>query len=267
MDYIEVAEKLGIEKEKAIYVYRRLDGGYYMKLYYAKTPILQAIKDWPEQYMKKIAKYPKLALQGYNEAFQILLTIDVLSIIGSSSRLLDLPLPLDKVYSEIKSTYKYIEKNSIAKSIDSYPTETEINFRIDFTPFIEDIIQKRKNDIKANILDIFQDLAYDNDFINELKKKNPWLKAVSKQNILKALSLSEELDNFLDYIQDYIYLLAAERTLYFDKNVLTYGISQSIAKIIDEGKKSKQGEIQNEYQKEVNNIIAQLRESSTYLSS
>ncbi|ARM74983.1 hypothetical protein [Acidianus manzaensis] len=266
MDYIEVSEKVGLEREKAIYVYRRLDGGYYMKLYYAKTPILTAIKDWPEHYTKKIFKYPKLSLPGYNEAFQLLITLDVLSVVGSSSRLLGLPLPLDKVYSETQFIYKYIEENSISNSISNYPTETEIDFRFDFTPFIEDITQKRKNDNDTNILDVFQDIAYESNFTDELKRKNPWIKAVSKQNILKALSLSNALDDFINYIQDYIFLLASERTFYFDRNILENNISSSIQKILDEGKKSISSNPKNEYENEINKIITQLKDSSNYLS-
>lgn len=266
MDYIELAEKAGIERDKAIYVYRRLDGGYYIKLYYAKTPILQAIKNWPEHYMKKILKYgSKLSLPKYNEALQLLITLDAFTIIGTSYALLNLPLELNRVYNEIEFIYKYIQDNSVSRSLDTYPTETEIDFRFDFTPFIKDILDKRKNDNSINIIQIFQDIAYESSFTEELKKKNPWMKAITRENILKAISLSNALEDFLYHTQDLIFLVAAERTLYFDKNVINSSISETIQKILDEGKKTLSNTSENDYEEEIMRIINEIKKYSNYL--
>lgn len=266
MDYIELAQKAGIERETAIYVYRRLDGGYYIKLYYAKTPILQAIKDWPEHYMKKIKKYgAKLSSPGYNEALQLLITLDAFAIIGASYALLGLPLDADRVYREVDLIYKYIQESSISEFTGVYPTETEIDFRLDFTPFIKDIVSKREIDSKIDLLKVFQEVAYESSFVEELKRKTSWIRVISKENILKALSLSGSLDNFLTSIQDIVFLIAAERTLYFDKNVITYSISDTLRKIMDEGKKALSNIVENEYENEIIRIIDVVRKSSNYL--
>lgn len=266
MDYIELAEKAGIEREKAIYVYRTLDGGYYMKLYYAKTPVLRAIKNWPELYMKKILKYySKLSLPKYNEAFQLLITLDAFAIIGSSYILLNLPLELDRVYREIDLVYKYIQDNSVSHSLGTYPTETEIDFRLDFSPFIKDVVNKRQLDNSIDVIQIFQEIAYENPFMEELKRKNPWIRAVNKENILKALSLSNALDSFLSRVQDSIFLIAAEKTLYFDKNVIKLSISETMKKIVEEGKKALSNAAENEYENEVIALVNEIKRYSNYL--
>jgi hypothetical protein len=53
MNFITFAEKLGIDREAAIKVYRLFDGGYFESLYYSKPPILHKLREWPRKYLSK----------------------------------------------------------------------------------------------------------------------------------------------------------------------------------------------------------------------
>lgn len=227
MDFIELAVRAGIEKEKAIYVYRRLNGGYYMKIYYSKSPLLFSIVNWPNLYLRK-GFYPKLAEPGYSEAVQLLIGLDVISIVGMSSVILNRPLPLELTRKDIEEVFSAIRNDAMANSIYPFPEEGEVKITQDFYPFITDLVRKRKEDDSRNIIEVLNDIAYDSETLDEVKKKYPWAKTVSRKDSLKALGLAGKLDEFLKTEELKLVILMGQRSLHIDKLLVERGITETV---------------------------------------
>jgi hypothetical protein len=266
MDYIALAIKNGIDKEKAIYVYKILNGGYFMKLYYAKTPIIRELKSWPVLYLKKKKYFPKIASPEYNEAVQLLITLDIYSILGTSFRLLKTNLEKKRLEDELKTVYGKIEETCNNENISPCPMMTfDVSINQDFEPFIQDLFEKRIRDQKADIISTIEELAYNSEFFEELKKEINWLKAIKVENTIRGITLAGKLEEFLDNIQDMLYLLSSERTLYFDSLVISNSIEDSIKKVLDDGRKAIKNEINNEFSKDVNYIYTLIRQQGSYI--
>jgi hypothetical protein len=266
MDYIGLALKNGIDKEKAIYVYKILNGGYFMKLYYAKTPIINELKNWPTLYLKKKKYFPKIASPEYNEAMQLLITLDIYSILGTSFRLLKTTLEKKRLEDELKKVYDKISEICNNENIFPCPMRTfDVNTNQDFEPFIQDLFEKRLRDQKADIMSTIEEIAYNSEFFEELKKEVNWLKAIKVENTIRGIALAGKLEEFLDNIQDIVYLLSSERTLYFDALLLSNSIEDSIKKILEDGRKAIKNEINNEFSKDVNYIYALIRQQGSYI--
>lgn len=76
MNFITFAEKLGIDREAAIKVYRLFNGGYFESLYYSKPPILHKLREWPRKYLtKKLILIKNFQL---NQAFEALIWADII---------------------------------------------------------------------------------------------------------------------------------------------------------------------------------------------
>ncbi len=263
MDYISLAERVGIDKEKAVYVYKRMNGGYYLLLYYSKPPITYSLEDWPLLYLKRRKHYPRLAEPGYNEAFQLLVTLDVYSIVGTSYFLLhgDHNVPYTLIEREMKEVYEAIKQAANQESLYPYPSMGE-PIEADFTGFVKDIVEKRKRDDEEDNVKLFNEIAYNSEVMDNLKRSYPWAKTISEEKSLKAVSLANLLDKFLEEVKEKIFYLAAERTRIFDKILVERGIRDAVYFV-------KKSEIKdsptNEFEAEVLRIIKDIKSSSSYL--
>ncbi|QKR00372.1 hypothetical protein GWK48_08300 [Metallosphaera tengchongensis] len=235
MDFIELAIKAGIDREKSISVYRRLNGGYYMSIYYARTPIMYKIADWPQQYLRAKKHFPLLSQRHYNEAVNLLVTLDVVSILGASSVILNKPLQVQMVREEVENVFKIIKEDSLNSSIHSYPEKEDIKITQDFFPFISDLVRKREEDSKRDLTDALNDMAYESETMLEMKRTTPWAKTVTRSDSLKALGLSGKMDNFLIEKELEILILAAERTKCLDKVLTEMGIMEGLKLIKEKG--------------------------------
>ncbi|MCH1771706.1 MAG: hypothetical protein QXX62_08955 [Metallosphaera sp.] len=227
LDFIELAVRAGIEKDKAVYVYRRLNGGYYMKIYYSKSPILFNLMNWPNLYLRR-KFYPKLAEPGYSEAVQLLVGLDVISIIGMSSVILNRPLPLELTREDIEEAFSAIKDDAMANSIYPFPEEGEIKITQDFFPFITDLVRKRKEDDSKNIIEVLNDIAYESEALEEVKKKYPWAKTVNREDSLKALGLAGKLEEFLKAEESRLVILMGQRNLHIDRLLVEKGIAGTV---------------------------------------
>lgn len=266
MDYIDLALKNGIERDKAIYTYKALNGGYFMKLYYAKTPIINELKNWPTLYLKKKKYFPKLASPEYNEALQLLITLDVYSILGTSFKLLKTNLEKKRLEDEVKTVYDKIEETCKNENIFPCPMRTfDVNINQDFEPFIQDLLERRLRDHNVNVMETIEEIAYNSDFFNELRREVNWLKAIKAENSIRGIALAGKLEEFLDNIQDMIYLFSSERTLYFDTLLLSNNIEDVIKKVLEDGRKAIKNEIDNEFSKDVNYIYNLIKQQGNYV--
>ncbi|BDC18361.1 hypothetical protein [Acidianus sp. HS-5] len=266
MDYIDLALKNGIEKDKAIYTYKALNGGYFMKLYYAKIPIINELKTWPMLYLKKKKYFPKLASPEYNEALQLLITLDIYSILGTSFKLLKNNLEKKRLEDEVKNVYDKIEETCKNENIFPCPMRTfDVNANEDFEPFIQDLLERRLRDHNADVMSTIEEITYNSEFFKELKTEVNWLKVIKVENVIRGIALTGKLEEFLDNIQDIIYLFSAERTLYFDTMLPLNSIEDSIKKVLEDGRKAIKNEIDNEFSKDVNYIYNLIKQQGSYV--
>lgn len=263
MDYIALSEALGIEKDKATYVYKRLNGGYYISLYYSKPPILITLRNWPLLYLKK-KYFPKFSQPGYNEEFQLLVTLDIYTILGSSYFLInnEYNIPSELVNKELEGVYYAIEQVAKQESIYPYPTMSIENIDTDLTPFIKDIVERRVRDNKEDIAKLFQSIAFNSTVMEELRKNYPWAKTINENNSLKAIALSNKFEDFIKEYSNYIFYLAAEKTFLFDKIVIDQGIRDAINYVEKSEIKENPS---TDYEKEVINIYNIIKTEANYI--
>lgn len=264
MDYIALAEKLGVDREKAIYTYRRLNGGYFMRLYYAKPPTTFKIHDWPNYYLKAAKHYPKLGDRGYNEAVQILITLDVVSILGTSSVLQNRPLQEKDIRNHVREAFQEIEREAREKSLYPYPELGEVRITQDFFPFINDLVNKRRVEDQTDPLTYLTDMAYESEVMDSLRKEKPWAMTISRKDSLRALMLSDRLNEFMSSKKLEIFYIVGQRTGFIDQAILDHGIRGGIAKLVEEGEAALKGN-SSQFGSELLRVINAVKEVSDYL--
>jgi hypothetical protein len=255
MNFITFAEKLGIDREAAIKVYRLFDGGYFESLYYSKPPILHKLREWPRKYLsKKLVLIRNIQL---NQAFEALIWADIIAIYGMSSKLIDRPFKYDILEKNVEYVYEEIKKYSLSNNFTDYPMALSLDFvKVDFSPFINDLTNKRREEMKASDSEIINDIAYDSKLMEEIKVKYPWAKNVKRENAVRAFQLSERVNEFVDYVIPYIYYIAASKTLHFDYTLISNMISDTIKIVEEEGSKAiKEQEVSSEYQRKVRELF------------
>ncbi|MDT7861763.1 MAG: hypothetical protein RRA45_06085 [Saccharolobus sp.] len=254
MNFITFAEKLGINRDDAIKIYRLFNGGYFESLYYSKPPMLNKLRDWPKKYLTKrliLVKTPSL-----NQAFEALVWLDVIAIYGSSAKLTNNPMKYDILNKNIEEVYDKIREYSLNNQISDYPTFSNLDlYKADVSPFINDLVSKRMEEIRVSDIEIISDIAYDSKLMEEIKAKYPWAKNVKRENSIRAFQLSDKVSEFMDYILPYIYYLASSKTFYFDQILINNTLSYTIQTVEREGENAvRQGIINNDYQRKVKEI-------------
>ncbi|QGA53352.1 hypothetical protein GFS03_01515 [Sulfolobus sp. E5-1-F] len=255
MNFITFAEKLGIDREAAIKVYRLFNGGYFESLYYSKPPILHKLREWPRKYLsKKLVLIRNIQL---NQAFEALIWGDIIAIYGMSSTLINKPIKYDILEKNVEYVYEEIKKFSLSNNFTDYPTALSLDFvKVDFSPFVNDLTSKRKEEIEASDSEIINDIAYDSKLMEEIKVRYPWAKNVKRENAIRAFQLSERVNEFVDYVIPFIYYLAASKTLHFDYTLISNTISDTVKIVEEEGSKAiKEQEVSSEYQRKVKELF------------
>ncbi|MEM3972301.1 MAG: hypothetical protein QXR34_05130 [Saccharolobus sp.] len=254
MNFITFAEKVGIDRESAIRVYRLFNGGYFESLYYSKPPILYKIREWPKKYLnKKLSLITSLSL---SKAFEALLWIDIIALYGASSKLIKAPMKYEFLNKNIEETYEKIREYSLKNKIPDYPRSSNLDLlKADFSPFIDDLVNKRMEEIKANDLEIINDIVYDSKLMEEIKNKYPWAKNIKRNNAIRAIQISNTITEFNEYILPYIYYLASSKTYYFDHILINNTLTNTIKVLEKEGEEAiKEGIVNNEYQRKAREI-------------
>ncbi|WP_338604014.1 hypothetical protein V6M85_05525 [Sulfolobus tengchongensis] len=264
MNFITFTEKLGIDREAAIKIYRMFNGGYFESLYYSKPPILHKLREWPRKYLTKrimFVKSPQL-----NQAFEALIWTDIITIYGMSAKLINEPIKYDILSKNIDYVYDKIKEYSLSNKFTEYPTFSNLDlFKVDFSPFIIDLANKRIEEKNTDDLVIINDIAYDSKLMEEIKIKYPWAKNVKRENAIRAFQLSDKVNEFIEYALPFICYLAASKTFYFDHILLNNTISNTINTIEQEGSRAiKEQEISNEYQRKIRELYQLLITTLNY---
>lgn len=256
MDYIKVAEKLGFNRNLAISVYKKISGGYFISLYYAKNPILYTLDNWPKKFLNRrfLSWYDTSFNSEIDQIISLFITLDVKIIYRVSSILLsysevDYEKDIEDVFEEIKITSQKL-------GIFNYPQKTKISLKESLVEdLVSDILRKREKEINTDIYSILAEIASESDYLTKIKEEKNWIRAISKDNILKALYLENKLSNFLEEERVKINYLIASRFKIFDKLVLNKGIKETILEIReskDEELKEKINEFYSQLNKEMN---------------
>mgnify|MGYP001772632396 CR=1 FL=1 len=261
MDYIKVAENIGLGKELIVNIYKKISGGYYIELYYAKPPILYALNNWPKKYLSKrfLLWYNSTFNSEIDQIISLFITLDVTILHKVSSALLKKEENnISVIEKDIEDVFKEIEKVSNSFGFSNSPQRVKVKVNDVFLrDLTADILHKREKEINENIYDILNEIAYDSEFLTKIKGEKNWIRAVNKQNILKALSLEGKLNEFLEVEKIRLRYLIASKTLLFDKILLEKGIK----KTIDEIRELKNEELQNE----INKFVMEINRDMTYI--
>ena len=235
MNYITLAEKSGLDRDLAILIYRKINGGYYISLSYAKPPILYVLDNWPRKYLNS-----KLLLwsdvKNYGEIDKILtlfISLDVYLLHFMASIFSGKVVNITTAEKDIQDVFKKIEEKASSQGFTTYPARSEIEINpSDIQDLAKEIVEKRrKEEINADIYDVIDEIAYESEFVKSLKSRISWLKSISRGNVLKAIGLQGKLDEFFEFEKLRLSYLVASTTLYFDNKVINEGISATIDSI------------------------------------
>lgn len=237
LDYIKVAENLGLNKELIVNVYKKSSGGYFISLYYAKPPILFSLDNWPKKYMSKrlLLWYSSKFDSEMDQIISLFVTLDVLVLHRVSSTLLGKSeLSYSIIDNDIEEVFKELQNVSSSLGITSSPQRVKITVNEKFlNELSQDILNKRKGEINENSYTILSEIAYESEFLTKIKGEKQWIRAINKENILKALALEGKLNDFLSEERVRLRYLLASKTMLFDKLLVEKGIKKTIEEIRD----------------------------------
>jgi len=263
MDYIRLAEELGVSKDIAIKVYRSFNGGYFIQLYYAKPPFLYKLRNWPKLYLN-FKNYHLFTNHEFDKAFTILVYSDIFSIYGMSYYLQRKSLDLDKIRGEVKEVFREIEIKASEQRMELYPRLYEEEIQINAEPLIKDLVKKRLDELNSDLIVLLNEIVYDSKIMDEIKKKYPWAKGVKRENSIRAVSLAGMLDQLIQSEFDVLVYLASSRSLYFDELLLANNISTAISTINSLNLNNFQYIANEKLKNELNKLINIIKEIAEY---
>ena len=251
---------MGLDKELTVNIYKKISGGYYIELYYAKPPMLYALDNWPKKYLSKkfLLWYNSTFNSEIDQIITLFVTLDVTILHKTSSTLLKKEINTSVLEKDINDVFNEMEKalNSLGFSNSPQRVKIEVDEKL-LRDLISDILHKRLKEINENTYEILNEIAYESEFLAKIKGERNWIRAVNKQNILRALSLEGKLNEFLEAEKIRLRYLIASKTLLFDKMLLEKGIK----KTIDEIRELKNEELKNE----INKFIMEINRDMAYI--
>ncbi len=240
LNFISLAERIGLNRSTVISLYKKIDGGYFVTLSYAKPPMLWVLDSWPKKYMSK--KLLQWLLTKYDvdidKTISLFVSLDVYILHLSSALLLDLPLNSRRLQLDIQEVFNKIREKSKEIGVEINLEEAELKTD-DVYLFAKEIVDKRRKEINGDLIQLLNDIANESEFVNELKTSVSWFKSISRENLLKALRLENKLDEFIDHERLKILYLIASKSLFFDRQVIDKGINTAIEIIRNQGEELK----------------------------
>ncbi|MEM1626381.1 MAG: hypothetical protein QXV69_03760 [Sulfolobaceae archaeon] len=264
MDYIKLAEELGINKNIAIKIYKSFNGGYFIQIYYSKPPILYKLKDWPKLYLNFKNYYLFNNIES-EKAFSLLVYIDIFSIYGMSYYLKRENLNINKIINETKEIFNKIEDKASETKVNFYPRFVEdFPYNLNINPLINDLIRRRAEEINGDLRTLLNEIVYDSKVMEEVRRKYPWAKSIRRENSIKAISLAGMLDSLIKFeFNTFLYLIFS-KSLYFDELVTSTSITNTI-NIINSIDINNISRINNEKIKnQIDNLLKTIKEIATY---
>jgi hypothetical protein len=225
VDFISLAVSLGYDKERAIKAYRAINGGYFQEISYARPPLLLKLDKWPKKYTSPRLDAVLSSDVKLSELVSLYLTLDLLSIYQMSATLLNKPLNFDLVSKDFERT-KEIMRGSFSNPIDLGEIKRVEEDRV--LELGRELAEKRREELRLNVSELLNDLAYDSKTFEEAKASTPWLKGVKRKNALRAIALSGATERYLKEVELQLKYLAYELTLEFDNYLLSRGLLKTI---------------------------------------
>jgi len=174
LDYIKVAENLGFSKDLIVNIYKKISGGYYISLYYAKSPILYALDQWPKKYLGK--KF----LLWYNSSFDseidkiisLFVTLDVKILHRVASILIKQENQDRKEEDDINDVFEEMKKTAEKYGFTYYPQRIEIVVKNSLiNELVNDIFHIREREIKNDLYTILGEIAYESEYLTKIKEE------------------------------------------------------------------------------------------------
>ena len=244
-NFIELALKHGFDKDIVTKVYKAINGGYFIDIYYSRPPRLFPLDSWPKKYFTKRMKVLALSSPQSLDVLYFYASLDLYALYAMSSSLLN-----REGYSKLVGSDLQTLRENIMKSLESEPGEESFDLQEEAMTLGLELKRLRQLTGESDLEAILNDLAYESRVFEEAKSSTPWIKAVARSNALKSVYLSGLLDVFIAEADVKLRYLASELYLDFDRLLLTYGLEKTILKIhnLDDSV------LQNNYNKILNKI-------------
>jgi|ECHhosMinimDraft_1075155.scaffolds.fasta_scaffold06986_2 hypothetical protein len=218
MDLISLALSSGIPRSAAVRAYNLIGGGYYMRLHYSRSPIMEALLTWPRLYKRAIPESHMV-----EDAVELMVRADIFSIYGTSSSLTGEPLPFSKMEEEVEQVMREIRIRPRGIRMDPIPI-----------PFLEDLAERRKGEAKLPLEQFLKQVAQDSKTLELGKRRHVWLKAIKPEDVLTALLSAGLWDKFLRETKVKVALFLSSRDLIFDRILLSSGVRAAVDQIVSE---------------------------------
>ncbi|BBD72354.1 hypothetical protein HS1genome_0743 [Sulfodiicoccus acidiphilus] len=213
MDFISLAESAGLPEMAAVKAYRLIGGGYYIRLHYAKPPIMSILQGWPRVYR---AVHPDS--HYVEDAVELMITMDLITIYGTSAVLLGEPIPFSRIEEETANLMRSLGLRSRQVKVPSLPTA-----------LIEDLVSKRRRESTLSINSLLRSLALQSKTFQKAKMEHLWLKAVKEEDILRALNSARFLEEFLNEVRVKLAFFIRSRDNALDRKILSEGIEGALS--------------------------------------
>jgi hypothetical protein len=232
MNYIALAHKSGLDKDLTVSVYKKINGGYFVSLSYAKPPILYVLDNWPKKYLRKnfIIWTVTKNYENVDKIISLFITLDVYLLHSMASLISGKSFSLALAEKDIQEVFRRIEEEAISQGFTSYPSREDVVIDPKDIQILAKEIADRRNseEINADIYSVINEIAYQSEFSNQLREKKSWFKSIKRGDMLKAIGLQGKLDEFFDFEKVKLTYLIASITLYFDNKVTEVGITETV---------------------------------------
>lgn len=225
-NFIELALRHGFDKDIVTKVYKAINGGYFIDVYYSRPPHLLPLDSWPQKYFTKRMKVLALSNPKSLDVLYFYASLDLYALYTMSSFLLNKEDYLELAKSDLRTLREHFVKN-----LESEPGVEDFDLQEEAKGLGSELKRLRQLASESNLETILNDLAYESKVFEEAKSSKPWIKAVTRGNALKSIYLSGLLDVFITEADIKLRYLASELYLDFDRLLLTYGLEKTILKI------------------------------------
>ena len=225
-NFIELALRHGFDKDIVTRVYKAINGGYFIDIYYSRPPRLAPLDSWPKKYFTKRMKALAFSSPRSLDVLYFYANLDLYALYNMSSSLLNKEAHSESVELDLRALREQFMKN-----LENEPEEESFNIQEEARILGLELKRLRQVTNESDLETILNDLAYESKVFEKAKSSTPWIKAVSRSNALKSVYLSGLLDVFVTEADVKLRYLASELYFDFDRLLLTYGLEKTILKV------------------------------------
>lgn len=225
-NFIELALRWGFDKDIITKVYKAINGGYFIDIYYSRPPRLLPLDSWPRKYFSKRMRILALSCPRSLDVLYFYASLDLYTLYSMSSFIMNKESYYDLVKSDLEILRKYFTRN-----FEYEPRNENYDVQEEAKILGSELKRLRQLMSETDLESVLNDLAYESKVFEKAKSSTPWIKAVARNNALKSVYLSGLLDVFIAEADVKLKYLTSEFYFDFDRLLLTYGLEKTILKI------------------------------------